>query len=132
RLRRIASRRETPRRPALRDSERLPRRRFIRGRGDAMIERHHDIAPDGLLRLDAHLRTEQDRLAVEITLKDRAFFAHRTRMGQRENLESTGVRQHRALPAHETVNPSGAAKDFGTGAKQEVVSIREEDLSARV
>ena len=77
RLRRIAARRQTPRRPAMRDIERGPRRRFIRGRGDALIERHHDVAADRLLRLDADFRAEQDRLPVEVTLKNRALLAHR-------------------------------------------------------
>ena len=40
-----------------------------------MIERHHDVAADGLLCLDADFGAEQDRLAVEVTLENRAFLA---------------------------------------------------------
>ena len=116
----------------MRDAECGPRRRFIRGRGDALIERHHDVAADRLLRLDADFRAEQNRFPVEVTLKDRALLAHRARMRQRENLKSARVRQHRAFPTHETVNAAGAAEDFGTGTQQQMVSIREKNLGARI
>ena len=61
----------------MRDLERLPRRRLIRGRGNAVIERHHDVAADRFLRFDAHLRAEQDRSSVEVALENRALLAHR-------------------------------------------------------
>ena len=64
------------------------------GRGDALIERHHDVAADGLLCLDAQLRAEKNRPSIEIALKDCARFAHRARMRQGEDLEAARVREH--------------------------------------
>ena len=93
-----------------------------------MIQRHHDVAADGPLRLDAELRAEQDRLPVEIALKDRALLAHRARMRQRENLEAARVRQHGALPAHEIVDAAGAPEDFRTRPQQQMISVREQNL----
>ena len=116
----------------MRDLERRARRRFIRGRGDALIERHHDVAADRLLRLDADLRAEQDRLPVEIALENRALLAHRARMRQRENLEPAGVGQHRAFPAHEPVDAADAPEDFRPRPQQQVIGIREQDLRARI
>ena len=116
----------------MRHIERGPRRRFIRGRGDALIERHHDVAADGFLRLDADFRAEQDRLPVEVTLENRALLAHRARMRQRENLKSARVRQDRAFPTHETVDAAGAAENFRTGTQQQMVRVRQQDLRARV
>jgi hypothetical protein len=56
-----------------------------------MIERHHDVAADRLLRLDAHLRAQHDRASVDVALENRAFFTHRPRMRQREDLIAAGV-----------------------------------------
>lgn len=97
-----------------------------------MIERHHDIAADRFLRLDAQFWAEQNRLPIEITLENRAFLAHRARMRQRENLKPAGVRQDRAFPTHETMNAAGSAKYFGTGTQQQMVRIREENLGPGV
>jgi hypothetical protein len=116
----------------VRHVKRGSRRRFIGGRGDALIERHHDVGADRLLRLDADFRAKQDRFSVEITLENRALLAHRARMRQRENLKPTGVRQNRALPTHETVNAAGAAKNFRAGTQQQMVRIHQQDLGASI
>ena len=116
----------------MRDVQCGSRGRFIRGRSDALIERHHDVAADRLLRFDADLRAEQDRPPVEVALKDRALLAHRARMRQRENLKSAGVGEHRALPTHESMDAARAAKHFGSRPQQEMVSISEQDLRARI
>ena len=110
RLRRIPSGRQTPGRPPMRDPHRLPRRRLRCGRGNTLVEHHHDVAPNRLLRFHTHLRTEQNRLPIQITLKNRALLPHHPRMRQRKNLEPARIRQHRALPAHETVNAARAPK----------------------
>ena len=46
-------------------------------RADALIERHHDVAANRLLGLDAQLRAEKNRPSIEITLKDCTRFALR-------------------------------------------------------
>ena len=66
----------------MRDVERGSRSPYIRGRSDALIERHHDVAANGLLRFNTDLRAQHDRFSVEIALKDRALFAHCARMRQ--------------------------------------------------
>jgi hypothetical protein len=38
------------------DPERRPGRRLIRSRRNALVQHHHDIAPDRLLRLNAEFR----------------------------------------------------------------------------
>ena len=130
RLRRIAPRRQAARRPAMRDLDRGPGARFVRGRGDALIERHHDVAADRHLRFDAEFRAEENGSTVEIALEDRAFLAHRARMRERENLESAGVGQDGAIPAHEAVNAAGATEDFRAGPEQQVIGVCEQDLRA--
>jgi hypothetical protein len=116
----------------MRDPECRSRGGFIGGRWNALIERHHDVAPDRLLRLDAKLGAEQNHLTIEVTLKQRAFLAHGTRMRQGEDLEAAGIREHRTLPTHELVDPTHPAKDLGAWTKQQVVGICQQDLRAGV
>ncbi len=81
-LGRIAAGGEAAGGPAVGHLERLPRGRLVRGGGNALVERHHDVAADGFLGLDAHLRAEQDGFAVEIALEKRPLLAQRTRVRQ--------------------------------------------------
>ena len=128
RLRRISPRRQAPRRPTICNLQRRARRRFVGGRSDAMIQRHHDVAPDRLLRFDAHLRAEQNRFSIQITLERRAFLAHRARMLERENLVAAGVGQDRALPAHKLVDATQAPENLHARPQEQMISIREQNL----
>ena len=129
---------ESPRAARLRAAQRWvmlqrrPRRGFVRRGGHALVQRHHDVAADGLLRLDAQLGAEQDRPAVEIALEDRARLGHRARMRQRENLEAAGIGQHGALPAHEPMDAAQPPEDLRPRAQQQVIGIGEQDLRARI
>ncbi len=93
-----------------------------------MIERHHDVAADRLLRFDANLRAEQNRLPIHVTLENRALFAHGAQVRERENLIPAGVSQDGAFPAHEFVNPADAPEHLCSRSQQQVISIREQNL----
>ena len=95
-----------------------------------MIERHHDVAPDGFLRLDAEFRAEQDGPSIQIALESRSLLAHLPRVRQRENLKASRVRQHRAIPAHEVMDAADAAEDFRSRSQQQVIGIGQQDLRA--
>ena len=125
RLRRIAARRETACGPALCDLQRGACGVFIRSRGDALVERHHDVAADRALGLDAHFGTEHDALSVEVALEARAFLSHRALLRHGENLKPAGIREHGIFPAHESVDAAGAPEDFRPRSQQEVIRIRE-------
>ena len=102
----------------------------VGGRGDALIERHHDVAADRHLCFDAELRAEKNRPSIEIALKDGARFAHRARMRQGKDLESARVGEDGAIPAHETVYAAGAPENFRTRSEQQMISVCEQNLGA--
>ncbi len=131
-LRRIAAGGEASRRPALREFHGGARRGFVGGGGDALIERHHDVAVDRHLRFDAYFGAEQQRAAIDVALKNRTLLGHGAGVRQGEYLEAARIGEDGAFPAHEAVNAAGAAKDLGTGPQQEMIGIREENLRAGV
>src|SRR6476619_1572385 len=114
----------------MRDIDGRPNGSCSGGRADTLIERHHDVAANRPLCLDAQLRAEKDRPSIEITLKDGARFAHRARMRQGKDLKSARVREYAAIPAHETVYATGAPKNFRTRSEQQMISVCEENLGA--
>ena len=131
RLRGLAAGLEAADRPALRDLERAPGRGLVGRRRDALIEHHHDVAPDRHLRPDADLGAEQDLLAVDVAAEFGPLLLDGTGVRQREDLEAAGIRQERLLPARETMDIAEVAEDLGTWAEQQVVGVREQDLRPR-
>jgi hypothetical protein len=131
RLRRVFACREAAGGPALRDLQGLPRRFFIGGARDALVEHHHDVAADAALRLDAQLRAEEDAAVIDIALKHRTLLRHRPRVRQREDLITTRVREHRARPFHEAMNAAHLLKHLRPWPQQQVVGVREQNLRSR-
>ena len=125
---------ESPRASRLRAAQRWVRSRAARAvarsaHGDhALVEHHHDVAADGHLRLDAELGAQQHRPPVDVALEERPLLGHLARVGQREDLVSAGVGEHRAGPAHEPVDAAHPPKHLRPRAQQEVVGVGEKDL----
>ncbi len=122
--------RERSQRPAVGPVHRGADRRRLLGRGEADVERHHHVGPDGGLHLDRPLRGEEVRALVHVAAEAGALLGHGAVAREREDLEPTGVREHRAVPPHEAVDPAGAAEQGGAGAEQQVVGVREDHLRA--
>ena len=110
------------------DSQSFTRRRFVSSRWNALIQRHHDVAPNRFLRFDADLRTQQNGAAIDITLEDCSLFAHGTRMRQRKNLKPAGIGQDRFFPTHEPVDAAGSSKHLRPGTQEKVIGIGEKNL----
>ena len=87
-LGRITTRLEAPDRPAMGDLERFLGGGPVGGRGDALVEHHHDIAADGDLRRDTGLGAKQVDGTVHVAAELGAFFLHVARMRQGEDLEA--------------------------------------------
>ena len=126
RLGRVPARGEAACGPALGEVHRRGCAGVVRGRRDALIHRHHDVAADGLLDGDAPLGAQQDTRAVDVAAEHRALFGDRAVPGEGEHLESTRVGQHRAAPLHELVYAPETREHLGTGAEQQVVGVREQ------
>ena len=88
-----------------------------------MVKDHQDIAADGLLHHDSRFGRKQIGLAVDVTFEVGAGFVHRSGEGQRENLKSAGVGQHRAIPVHEAVDAAEFLENFEAGAKHQMIGI---------
>jgi hypothetical protein len=102
-----------------------PRRR-------ALVERHRDVRPEQALDLHRELGREAvPRAVVDRTELD-AVVLDRRRVAQREHLVAAGVRQDRAVPAHEAVQAAEAGDAFGSRAKVQVIGVPEHDLGAQV
>ena len=98
------------------------------GRGDALVEHHHDVAADRALHADAGFGREMVKRAVYVAAKLRALLGHDPVLGQRKNLKPAGVGQHRAIPVHKPVNAAKFLKHLGAGTQEEVKGVGQETL----
>jgi hypothetical protein len=73
--------------------------------GRALVEHHRDVGAE--VRLDAHhfLGPEEQLGAVEVGLERDAVVADLPQLREAEDLEAAAVRQDRAVPSHELVEP---------------------------
>ena len=118
------------RRPAQRQRERALGG-LARGRvGQALVERHRDVRAECSLDLHDGLRREKARGAVQRRAKLHAVVAELADLRQAEDLESTGVGEDRARPAHEVVQATEVAHHVGAGAQEQMVGVAENDLGA--
>ena len=131
RLRRISTRRQRAFGPAVGELHSRLGLIVRSGGRNALIEHHHDIAPDHLLHFDAGFRREQVRVAVHITLEARPFFLHGSGTGKGENLKPTGVSQHRPIPVHEAMDTAEFLENFRAGAEQQMIGVGEQHAGAR-
>ena len=69
--------------------------------------------------------------AVDVAFETRAFLIHVALARERENLKPARVRQHRAIPIHEAVNPAEFLKYLRTRPQQQVIRVRQKHPCAR-
>ena len=93
-----------------------------------MIERHHDVGADDLLRLDAALRTQTNQGAVDVAREFGIFLAQRAASGQREDLVAARIGEHGSRPVHEPMDAAEFLEDVETRSQQQVVGVGEQDL----
>lgn len=103
---------------------------MVRGRGDALVEHHHDVAADGALHRDAGLGRKVVEFAVDVTAECRALLGHLAVAGKGEDLEAARVGEDGAIPAHEAVDAAEFPKHLGAGAEQQMVGVGEQALGA--
>ena len=72
----IAACRQAAHRPAVGQFHRVARHTVLDCGGDALIEYHHDVRADRLLRVDAAFRTQANQGIVHVTREFGAFLAH--------------------------------------------------------
>ena len=86
---------------------RVPRRRIRQ----ALVERMQDVDPERVLHLDDELRRQQVLgAAVEVGAEAHPILADGPERGEAPHLVAAGVREDRAVPRHEAVEPAELAR----------------------
>src|SRR5687768_10314218 len=93
----------------------------------AHVETHGDVRAEPQLDLsDALGREPLRRAVVDRPKRDAVVVEADDRVAEREDLEAAGVREHRALPAGERVDPAQALDELLARAEVEVVGVPED------
>ena len=69
-------------------------------------------------------------VAVQVRAEEDAFVGHLAQAVEREDLKPARVGQDSARPGHELVEPAQGADQLMPGAKEQVVSVGEDDAGA--
>ena len=80
------------------------------------------------MHLHGELWRQEYFVAVDRRLEAHTLFRELAHACQRENLEATRIRQDRATPVHEFVQPAVLADDRRAGPQHQVEGIAEDDL----
>ena len=91
------------------------------------VECHDDIRAEIFLNGNGLLRREAMRRTVNVTLEGHAVIVYFTRLRQRENLESTRVGEHGAMPLHELVQAAHVADKFIPGAQIKMIGVAQDE-----
>ena len=104
-------------------------RLFRRARvGRAFVERHDDVGADFPLGVHDACRAKEMLRTVQDAPEFYSLGGNLSQVLQAPHLESTAIRKHRAVPAHELVDPARLGDARGRGAQVQVVRIREDDF----
>ena len=98
--------------------------------GGALIKGHGHIGTQGHLDLCCMLRRHVDDSTVPWISEHHAAVINFVQVSEAENLEATGVREHRAVPAHELVQAATGGNDFFPGLQMKVVRVGKHHLSS--
>src|SRR5690606_4317394 len=99
-------------------------------RRGTVVEHHRDVRPEDLLNVHGLLRPEKEAGAVEMTAKLDAVLGYPADLREAEDLEPPAVGEDREGPVHETVQTPGRRDDLEARAHEEMIGVRENDLSA--
>ena len=104
------------------------------GRGvlHALVKGHGDVAAQVGLDLHGLLRPHEDPVPVDVGGEGDPLLPDLPQRGQGEHLEPAGVRQDRAVPVHELVEPPHLPDDMVARPQVQVVGVAELDLAAHL
>jgi hypothetical protein len=95
-----------------------------------MIESHRDVRAQLPLDLDRAFGSESPKGPIDMTLELDAVLLDPAQPFEREDLKSTGIGQHGAVPGGEPVQPSHGLDHALTRPQVQVVGIAQNDLGA--
>ncbi len=92
----------------------------------ALVEDHDDVGTEVALDFHRRFGTNERRRAVEVVLKADALLGNLSKFCEREDLESTAIREDRAIPSHELVQATLAGDElFARGGREDGTCCRE-------
>ena len=100
----------------------MRRRKF-----QALVEHHHDVAPQRQLHIHHRLRREHVRIAVQVRPEQHPRIGHFAQSAQAEHLETARVRQDCARPVHEAVQPAEPLDHLVPRPQVEMIGIGQQD-----
>jgi hypothetical protein len=89
----------------------------------ALIECHGNIGTERFLDLDRDFRSNEMPGTVQMRLKSHPIVRHLAQFCQAEDLKSSAIRQHRARPTGEGMEPTQFSHDFMSGTQVKMVGI---------
>ena len=89
-----------------------------------------DVGAQRLLHLDDELGREEVGRAVDRRAELDARLADLSELGEAPHLESAGVGQDGAVPAHETMEAAELTDEVVAGPEKQVIRVGEHDLGA--
>ena len=95
-----------------------------------LVESHRNIAAQ--IGLDAHglFRTHKNLMSVDVRGKCDPFLSNVAQSSQGKHLESSAVREHRAIPSHEAVQPTHSLYHVIPRTQVQVIRIGQLHLTA--
>ena len=96
-----------------------------RGNLDALVEGHGYVAAEVGLYAHALLRAHEDVPPVDMGVEAHAVLAYLPQLGEGENLEASAVREYRAVPGHEFVQPAEGFDELVAGPDVQMIGVRE-------
>jgi hypothetical protein len=117
--------------PEGRQTHRLFERVTRRGKLHAHIERHRNIAPDGLLKRDNVLGREPMLAPIKMRPKRDAVVIDLTPALQTENLKAARIRKNWPFPSHKCMEAACALDRLQSGPQPEMIRVRKHDLRLR-
>ena len=132
----VSPERETPfeaaPRPAVRELHGRARGLLGRGIRRALVEDHRDVDSEvAELKIHRPFRREEVRRPVDVAPEENALLGELPASREGHHLIPAGVREDRPVPRDEAVEAAEAPDHVASGAEQEVVRVRQDDLGAR-
>ncbi len=93
-----------------------------------MIEGHGHVRPECHLDFHRSLRGEQDAAAVAWIAEIHALVIDAIEIAKTEDLKSTGIGEHRSVPAHEPMQSACGLHNRLARLQMQVVGVRQHHL----
>ena len=100
--------------------------------GDAFIKLHLDIRSQQALNFDGAFRRHVMQAAIQMRFESHALLIEFSQAGERHDLKSAAVGQHRFVPAYQFVQAAQTRHTFRARPQHQVICVPKNDISAEI